>query len=102
MDLMAAVGKAAAEKKSAIVLFIDELQYVLEEQLAALIIAVTAEGAVILSIRIDSAGCPTAAAVTGSCLVLPRRAQRSADRFDGSTRRRIQAQRLAASWLGGL
>ena len=38
-DLIAAVGEAAAERKTAIVLFIDELQYVPENQLAALIMA---------------------------------------------------------------
>jgi len=35
--LLAAVGTAAAEREAAVVLFIDELQYVPEEQLAALI-----------------------------------------------------------------
>jgi hypothetical protein len=38
-DLMAAVGEAAAERKTAIVLFLDELQYVPEYELAALIMA---------------------------------------------------------------
>lgn len=36
-ELLAAVGEAAAERDTAIVLFIDELQYVPESQLAALI-----------------------------------------------------------------
>jgi AAA ATPase-like protein len=38
-DLIAAVGEAAAERKTAIVLFLDELQYVPENELAALIMA---------------------------------------------------------------
>jgi AAA ATPase domain len=38
-DLITAVGEAAAERKTAIVLFLDELQYVLEYELAALIMA---------------------------------------------------------------
>jgi hypothetical protein len=38
-DLVAAVGEAAAERKTAIVLFLDELQYVPEYELAALIMA---------------------------------------------------------------
>ncbi|NOX81958.1 MAG: ATP-binding protein [Alphaproteobacteria bacterium] len=38
-DLLNAIGDAAAERKTAFVLFIDELQYVPEKQLAALISA---------------------------------------------------------------
>jgi hypothetical protein len=38
-DLIVTVGEAAAGRKTAIVLFIDELQYVPEDQLAALIMA---------------------------------------------------------------
>lgn len=38
-DLLSAIGEAAAERKTAFVMFIDELQYVPEEQLAALISA---------------------------------------------------------------
>ena len=38
-DLITAVGEAAAEQKTAIVLFLDELQYVPENELAALIMA---------------------------------------------------------------
>lgn len=39
IDLFAAVGEAARERKTAFVLFVDELQYVEEKQLAALISA---------------------------------------------------------------
>jgi hypothetical protein len=39
IDLIDIVGRAAAERSTAIVLFIDELQYVLERELAALITA---------------------------------------------------------------
>lgn len=38
-DLMIAIGEAAAERETAVVLFIDELQYVKEDELAALITA---------------------------------------------------------------
>jgi AAA ATPase-like protein len=38
-ELLATIGAAAAERKTAVALFIDELQYVPEEQLAALISA---------------------------------------------------------------
>lgn len=38
-DLLSAIGEAAAERKTAFVMFVDELQYVPEEQLAALISA---------------------------------------------------------------
>ncbi len=38
-DLLMAVGRAAAERKTAVVFAIDELQYIPEEQLAALIAA---------------------------------------------------------------
>ncbi len=38
-DLIVAIGEAAKERKSAVVLVIDKLQYVPEEQLAALISA---------------------------------------------------------------
>jgi hypothetical protein len=38
-DLITAVGEAAAERETAIVLFLDELQYVPENELAALIMA---------------------------------------------------------------
>lgn len=38
-DLLSAVGDAASERKTAVVLFIDELQYVEDKQLAALVSA---------------------------------------------------------------
>ncbi|HET9112815.1 MAG TPA: ATP-binding protein [Burkholderiales bacterium] len=38
-ELLQAVGTAAREKKTAVIIFIDELQYIAEEQLAALISA---------------------------------------------------------------
>ena len=41
-DLLATVGEAAAERGAAVVLFIDELQYVPQDQLAALIMALPA------------------------------------------------------------
>ncbi len=50
-DLLRAVGEAAQERKTAFVMFIDELQYVPEEQLAALISALH---------KVSQYGAPTA------------------------------------------
>ena len=57
-ELLIAVGKAAAEKKTAIVLFIDELQYVPEEQFAALITALHAANQAQLPVTMLAAGLP--------------------------------------------
>src|SRR6516165_11238150 len=56
--LLAAVGTAAAERDAAIVLFIDELQYVREEQLAALIGALHSASQDLLPITMMAAGLP--------------------------------------------
>jgi hypothetical protein len=64
-ELMIAVGKAAAEKKTAIVLFIDELQYVPEEQLAALITALHAASQAQLPVTMVAAGLPQLLGQTG-------------------------------------
>jgi AAA ATPase domain len=57
-ELLAAVGEAAAEQKTAIVLFIDELQYVLEDQLAALIMALHGASQLQLPVTMVAAGLP--------------------------------------------
>lgn len=57
-ELVAALGKAAAERKTAIVLFIDELQYVAEEQLAALITAFHNASQEQLPVTMIAAGLP--------------------------------------------
>eukprot|EP01037_Dinobryon_pediforme_P018347 gene18347-18610_t len=57
-DLIAAVGEAAAERGTAVVLFADELQYVPEEQLAALIMALHSANQAQLPITMVAAGLP--------------------------------------------
>ena len=57
-ELMAVVGKAAAEKKTAIAFFIDELQYVPEQHLAALITALHGANQTQLPVTMVAAGLP--------------------------------------------
>jgi len=57
-DLIVAVGEAARERDSAIVLVIDELQYVPEEQLAALISALHRANQKQLPVTMLAAGLP--------------------------------------------
>jgi hypothetical protein len=57
-DLMAAVAQAAAERDTAVVLFADELQYVPEDQLAALIMALHSANQAQLPITMVAAGLP--------------------------------------------
>ena len=57
-DLLIAVGEAAKERDTAVVLFIDELQYVAEPQLAALIGALHATAQAQLPITMVAAGLP--------------------------------------------
>ena len=57
-DLIVAVGEAAGERGSAVVLVIDELQYVPEEQLAALISALHRASQKQLPITMLAAGLP--------------------------------------------
>jgi hypothetical protein len=57
-DLLAAVGAAARERKTAFVLFVDELQYVEEEQLAALITALHRCAQQTLPVTLVGAGLP--------------------------------------------
>ncbi|WP_174297359.1 AAA family ATPase [Sphingomonas bacterium] len=57
-DLMVAVGEAARERESAVVLIVDELQYVAEEQLAALISALHRANQLRLPVTLVGAGLP--------------------------------------------
>jgi hypothetical protein len=57
-DLITAVGEAAVEHGTAIVLFIDELQYVPDEQLAALIMALHRASQAELPVTMVAAGLP--------------------------------------------
>lgn len=64
-DLLASVGQAAAERNTAVVLFIDELQYVPEVQLGSLIMAVHNVSQLQLPITLVAAGLPQLLALTG-------------------------------------
>jgi AAA ATPase domain len=64
-ELIAAVGEAAAERKTAIVLFIDELQYVPGEQLAALITALHNSSQMQIPVTLVAAGLPQLLGQTG-------------------------------------
>jgi AAA+ ATPase superfamily predicted ATPase len=65
VDLLITVGEAALERKTAVVLFIDELQYVKEEQLAALIMAIHRAGQGQLPVTMIAAGLPQLVGQTG-------------------------------------
>lgn len=64
-DLLATVGAAAAERETAVVLFVDELQYVPEDQLASLITALHSAGQDQLPITMVAAGLPQLVGQTG-------------------------------------
>ena len=64
-DLLATVAAAARERKTALVLFIDELQYVEEEQLAALITALHRCAQQSLPVALVGAGLPQLVGQTG-------------------------------------
>lgn len=57
-DLILATGEAARDRQTAAILFIDELQYVPEDQLAALIVALHAANQNQLPITLVGAGLP--------------------------------------------
>ncbi len=65
IDLLVAVGEAAAEKKGAVALFIDELQYVEESELAALIAGLHRVGQLNLPLVLFGAGLPQLVGLTG-------------------------------------
>jgi hypothetical protein len=64
-DLLVAVGAAAAERATAVVLFVDELQYVAEPQLASLISALHNASQNQLPITMVAAGLPQLLGQTG-------------------------------------
>ena len=64
-DLLLTLGRAAGERATAIVLFIDELQYVPEEQLASLIAALHTSSQEQLPITMVAAGLPQLVGRTG-------------------------------------
>ena len=64
-ELLGAVGEAAVERETAIVLFIDELQYVPETQLAALIGALHAVNQRQLPVTMVGAGLPQLLGASG-------------------------------------
>ena len=64
-ELLAAVGAAAAERQTAVVLFVDELQYVPEAQLASLISALHSASQSQLPITMVAAGLPQLLAQMG-------------------------------------
>lgn len=64
-DLVLTLGRAARERSTALVLFIDELQYVPEEQLAALITALHSASQEELPITMVAAGLPQLVGQTG-------------------------------------
>lgn len=64
-DLLANVGDAARERGSAVVLYIDELQYVPEEQLSALIMSLHSTSQDKLPITMVAAGLPQLVGQTG-------------------------------------
>ncbi|MFZ5761626.1 MAG: ATP-binding protein [Thermodesulfobacteriota bacterium] len=57
-DLLICIGETAAERKTVVALFIDELQYIPEEQLAALITALHRANQKQLPITLVAAGLP--------------------------------------------
>lgn len=64
-DLVTSVGEAAAERDTAVVLFVDELQYVPEDQLASLIMALHGANQAQLPITMVAAGLPQLIGQTG-------------------------------------
>jgi hypothetical protein len=64
-DLLTAVGVAAAERGTALVIYVDELQYVPEEQLAALITALHRASQSQLPVTMMAAGLPQLVGQTG-------------------------------------
>ena len=64
-DLIASIGEAARERATAVVLYIDELQYVPEDQLAALITAFHNASQMKLPVTMVAAGLPQLVGRTG-------------------------------------
>jgi len=64
-DLLAAIGAAAAERGTAVVLYLDELQYVPEDQLGSLIMAMHSVSQSQLPITMVAAGLPQLLGLAG-------------------------------------
>jgi hypothetical protein len=64
-DLLVSVGDAAAESKSAVAIFIDELQYVAVEELGALFAGIHRVGQLNLPLVVFGAGLPQLAGLSG-------------------------------------
>ena len=64
-ELLASIGSAAAERETAVVLYLDELQYVPEDQLAALIVALHSASQDQLPVTMVAAGLPQLVGQTG-------------------------------------
>lgn len=88
-DLIAAVGEAAAERGTSVALFIDELQYVPEEQLAALIMALHSANQAQLPVTMVAAGLPQLLGQTGRAKSYAERLFEfvEVDRLDGDAAR---------------
>jgi hypothetical protein len=102
-ELLASVGTAAAERDTAVVLYIDELQYVPETQLASLIVALHSASQDQLPITMVAAGLPQLVGQTGRAKSYAERLFEFApiDRLDGDAARAaltIPAQREGVSY----
>jgi len=88
-DLLSAVGEAATEQGTAVVIFIDELQYVPEEQLAALISALHSASQEQLPVTVVGAGLPQLVGQSGRAKSYAERLFEFApiDRLDGDSAR---------------
>jgi len=88
-DLIVAIGQAAAERGTAVVLFADELQYVPEDQLAALIMALHSANQAQLPITMVAAGLPQLLGSMGRAKSYAERLFEfiSIDRLDGAAAR---------------
>jgi hypothetical protein len=64
-DLLVAIGEAAAERRTAVAILIDELQYVAESELAALLTAIHRVGQLNLPLVVFGAGLPQLVGLTG-------------------------------------
>ena len=105
-DLIAAVGEAAAERETSVALFIDELQYVPEDQLAALIMALHSANQAQLPVTMVAAGLPQLLAQTGRAKSYAERLFEfvEIDRLDGTAARDalcVPAQREAVAFTDG-
>jgi hypothetical protein len=88
-DLLMTVGEAAAERNTAVVLFVDEMQYVPEEQLAALIRALHGANQTQSLITMVAAGLPQLIGRTGRARSYAERLFEfvNIDRLDGAAAR---------------